>query len=71
MSKVENVVVRFQCLESNCSCESVVFALVTVSESGGRLYEYKGNSCPKCGHKLFRVHEVTGEAAMPMAMNSA
>jgi len=55
MSYSRAFIVRFRCDVASCHCD------VELAHDGGRMYEYSISTCPKCGHRLFRAHELLGE----------
>ncbi|PYQ58336.1 MAG: hypothetical protein DMF58_15725 [Acidobacteria bacterium] len=54
--------VRFRCDTAGCACDVEVRVRGCVTDDGGRFYEYATSICPRCGHKLFRSHQLLGEA---------
>jgi len=53
--------VRFHCEDIECQCDVEIRVRGCVTQDGGRLYEYSTLNCPRCGHQLFRAHQLIGE----------
>ena len=53
--------VRFRCEDVDCHCDVEIRVRGCVTQDGGRLYEYATSKCPRCGHQLFRAHQLVGE----------
>jgi len=61
MSYSRAFIVRFRCDVTSCHCDVELAVRGSVTHDGGRMYEYSTSACPKCGHRLFRAHELLGE----------